>query len=134
MTQLINADLHCHSIVSDGTLTPEELAALGADTGDLPIPSGLPIPIPDVADQTIDLTLRVAKDTTRLAGLTLAIGGGATGDVSRPTRNPPPASTTPSAVPRRPPLLEPGGEVGGRQRPFGVDHPHRHLPGMTLPA
>lgn len=63
-------------------LTPEELAALGADTGDLPIPSGLPIPIPDVADQTIDLTLRVAKDTTRLAGLTLAIGGGATGDLT----------------------------------------------------
>lgn len=26
MTQLINADLHCHSIVSDGTLTPEALA------------------------------------------------------------------------------------------------------------
>jgi predicted metal-dependent phosphoesterase TrpH len=22
----INADLHCHSVVSDGTLTPEELA------------------------------------------------------------------------------------------------------------
>jgi predicted metal-dependent phosphoesterase TrpH len=26
VTQLINADLHCHSIVSDGTLTPEALA------------------------------------------------------------------------------------------------------------
>ncbi len=26
MTQYINADLHCHSIVSDGTLTPEALA------------------------------------------------------------------------------------------------------------
>lgn len=63
-------------------LTPEELAALGADTGDLPLPSGLPIPIPDVADQTIDLALRVAKDTTRLAGLTLAFGGGATGDLT----------------------------------------------------
>jgi len=63
-------------------LTPEELAALGADTGDLPIPSGLPIPIPDLADQTIDLTLRVAKDTTRLAGLTLSIRGGATGELT----------------------------------------------------
>ena len=63
-------------------LTPEELAALGADTGDLPIPTGLPIPIPDLADQTIDLTLRVAKDSTRLAGMTLAIGGGATGDLT----------------------------------------------------
>ncbi len=27
MIQPINADLHCHSVVSDGTLTPEELAA-----------------------------------------------------------------------------------------------------------
>ncbi len=27
MIQPLNADLHCHSVVSDGTLTPEELAA-----------------------------------------------------------------------------------------------------------
>ena len=27
MTILLNADLHCHSVVSDGTLTPEQLAA-----------------------------------------------------------------------------------------------------------
>ncbi len=27
MTHSLNADLHCHSVVSDGTLTPEELAA-----------------------------------------------------------------------------------------------------------
>ncbi|MCA3239304.1 MAG: 3',5'-nucleoside bisphosphate phosphatase [Curvibacter sp.] len=27
MSQILNADLHCHSVVSDGTLTPEELAA-----------------------------------------------------------------------------------------------------------
>ena len=27
MTTLLNADLHCHSVVSDGTLTPEALAA-----------------------------------------------------------------------------------------------------------
>ncbi len=27
MTSYLNADLHCHSVVSDGTLTPEELAA-----------------------------------------------------------------------------------------------------------
>lgn len=63
-------------------LTPAELAALGAGSGDLPIPSGLPIPIPDVADQTVDLTFRVAKDTTRLAGLSVGIGGGATGDLT----------------------------------------------------
>ncbi|WP_426306756.1 3',5'-nucleoside bisphosphate phosphatase [Acidovorax facilis] len=27
MTTILNADLHCHSVVSDGTLTPEDLAA-----------------------------------------------------------------------------------------------------------
>ena len=27
MTTCLNADLHCHSVVSDGTLTPEALAA-----------------------------------------------------------------------------------------------------------
>ena len=27
MTSILNADLHCHSTISDGTLTPEELAA-----------------------------------------------------------------------------------------------------------
>ena len=26
VSSILNADLHCHSIVSDGTLTPEELA------------------------------------------------------------------------------------------------------------
>ena len=26
MTSILNADLHCHSVVSDGTLTPEALA------------------------------------------------------------------------------------------------------------
>jgi predicted metal-dependent phosphoesterase TrpH len=30
---LLNADLHCHSVVSDGTLTPEELAARAAANG-----------------------------------------------------------------------------------------------------
>ena len=63
-------------------LTPAELTALGLDTGDLGLPGGLPIPVPDVGDQTIDLTIRVDKLTTRLAGLTVAIGGGATGDVT----------------------------------------------------
>jgi len=27
VTSILNADLHCHSVISDGTLTPEELAA-----------------------------------------------------------------------------------------------------------
>jgi 3',5'-nucleoside bisphosphate phosphatase len=30
---ILNADLHCHSIVSDGTLTPEDLAARAAANG-----------------------------------------------------------------------------------------------------
>jgi 3',5'-nucleoside bisphosphate phosphatase len=30
---ILNADLHCHSIVSDGTLTPEQLAARAAGNG-----------------------------------------------------------------------------------------------------
>ncbi len=31
--QILNADLHCHSVVSDGTLTPELLAARAAKNG-----------------------------------------------------------------------------------------------------
>src|SRR4051812_28882017 len=30
---ILNADLHCHSVVSDGTLTPEQLAARAAANG-----------------------------------------------------------------------------------------------------
>lgn len=33
MTTLINADLHCHSVISDGTLTPEALAARAKNNG-----------------------------------------------------------------------------------------------------
>ncbi len=33
MTSYLNADLHCHSVVSDGTLTPEELAARAKANG-----------------------------------------------------------------------------------------------------
>jgi 3',5'-nucleoside bisphosphate phosphatase len=33
VTSLINADLHCHSVVSDGTLTPEVLAQRAKDNG-----------------------------------------------------------------------------------------------------
>ncbi len=33
MTFLLNADLHCHSVVSDGTLTPEQLAARASANG-----------------------------------------------------------------------------------------------------
>jgi hypothetical protein len=33
VTSYLNADLHCHSVVSDGTLTPEELAARAKTNG-----------------------------------------------------------------------------------------------------
>jgi hypothetical protein len=33
VTTLLNADLHCHSVVSDGTMTPEELAARAKANG-----------------------------------------------------------------------------------------------------
>jgi 3',5'-nucleoside bisphosphate phosphatase len=33
VTSLLNADLHCHSVVSDGTLTPEQLAARASANG-----------------------------------------------------------------------------------------------------
>jgi predicted metal-dependent phosphoesterase TrpH len=33
VNNLLNADLHCHSVVSDGTLTPEELAARAKANG-----------------------------------------------------------------------------------------------------
>ena len=33
MTTILNADLHCHSVVSDGTLTPEALAERAASNG-----------------------------------------------------------------------------------------------------
>jgi predicted metal-dependent phosphoesterase TrpH len=33
VSSILNADLHCHSVVSDGTLTPEELAARAASNG-----------------------------------------------------------------------------------------------------
>jgi len=33
VTHLTNADLHCHSVVSDGTLTPEELAPRAKTNG-----------------------------------------------------------------------------------------------------
>jgi hypothetical protein len=61
------------------TLTPADMAALGA--GDLEAPTGLPIPIPlpDLTTATVDLTVLVAQDTTRLAGITANTDLGADG-------------------------------------------------------
>ena len=33
MKTILNADLHCHSVVSDGTLTPEALAERAKNNG-----------------------------------------------------------------------------------------------------
>jgi hypothetical protein len=67
----------CYSV--NISLSPEDLQALGA--GDLQAPAGLPIPvpIPDLSAATVDLSVHVAKDTTRLAGVeaTIDLGGGA---------------------------------------------------------
>jgi hypothetical protein len=63
----------------DITLTPADLAALGA--GDLRAPAGLPVPVqlPDLTTATVDLRVLVAKETTRLGGLRAAIDLGAAG-------------------------------------------------------
>lgn len=61
------------------TLSPADLAALGA--GDLEAPTGLPVPIPlpDLTAATVDLTVLVAQDSTRLAGVTANMDLGADG-------------------------------------------------------
>ena len=61
------------------SLSPADLAALGV--GDLEAPTGLPVPIPlpDLTDATVDLTVLVAQDTTRLAGVTARTDLGADG-------------------------------------------------------
>jgi len=63
----------------DITLTPADLAALGA--GDLRTPAGLPVPIqlPDLTAATVDLRVLVAKDSTHLASLRAAVDLGAAG-------------------------------------------------------
>ena len=61
------------------TLSPADLMAVGA--GDLePIEVfAIPIPLPDLAAATVDLTVLVAKDTNRLAGMTADADLGANG-------------------------------------------------------
>jgi hypothetical protein len=70
----------CYSIAIQ--LTPEELAALDLDTGALPLPSGLPVPIPEIGDQTIDLTITVTTDTNLLSGVKAAVDSGEQGGIT----------------------------------------------------
>lgn len=60
-------------------LSPADLAALGA--GDLEAPAGFPgpIPLPDLTTATVDLTVLVAQDTARLAGITAKTDQGTDG-------------------------------------------------------
>ena len=68
----------CYAVVIP--LTPAELASLG---GGLELPTALPIPIPipDLSSASVDLTVLVAKDTTKLAGLRAAADRGDAGDL-----------------------------------------------------
>ena len=72
----------CYSITIQ--LTPEELAALGADSAEIPLPSDLPIPIrmPEIGDQTIDLTITVTTDTNLLSGVKAVIDSGEQGNIT----------------------------------------------------
>lgn len=68
----------CYTVTID--LTADELASLGAEG--IPLPSDLPIPLPDLKDATVALTIRVEQTTTRLSGITAAIDLAATGELS----------------------------------------------------
>ena len=60
-------------------LTADDLTALGG--GGVQLPTGLPIPLPDVSGAAVDLTLHVEQVTTRLSGITAAVDLGDTGDL-----------------------------------------------------
>ena len=70
------ADVACGSATCytvEVELTPAEIAALTAGAGGGPLPSGLPIPIPNLDQATVGLTFKVDQATTRLAGLTAVV-------------------------------------------------------------
>lgn len=60
-------------------LSPADLTALGAGNLEAPDVLPVPIPLPDLATATVDLTILVTKDTTRLAGVTANADLGANG-------------------------------------------------------
>lgn len=55
---------------------------LGALLGGVSLPSDLPLPIPDIAVSTVDLTLHIEQRTTRLADATATIDLGDTGKLT----------------------------------------------------
>lgn len=72
----------CYTVTID--LTAEELATLMADAGTdgLPLPGGLPIPIPELGDADVALTVLVTKDTNDLASLQAVITFGAADELT----------------------------------------------------
>ena len=59
-----------------------DAAEMGALLGGIALPSDLPMPIPDIAVSTVDLTLHIEQRTTRLADATATIDLGDTGKVT----------------------------------------------------
>ncbi|MGH2476320.1 MAG: hypothetical protein ACRDIL_13750 [Candidatus Limnocylindrales bacterium] len=68
----------CYAITIN--LTAEELAALGADG--IPLPTDLPIPLPDLSTATVDLTIQVEQATTRLSGISAVADLGEMGELT----------------------------------------------------
>jgi hypothetical protein len=68
----------CYTVTID--LSADDLASLGAEG--IPLPTDLPIPLPDLKDASVALTIRVEQTTTRLSGITAAIDLADTGDLS----------------------------------------------------
>ncbi|HET7168442.1 MAG TPA: hypothetical protein VFI69_04510 [Candidatus Limnocylindrales bacterium] len=68
----------CYTVTID--LTASELAALGADG--IPLPTDLPIPLPDLGAASVQLKVRVDHTTTRLAGISAAADLGDTGELT----------------------------------------------------
>jgi hypothetical protein len=67
----------CYAITIDPSAA--DLAGLGSV---LPIPSGLPLPIPDLSTADIGVTVLVEQSTNRLAGLRVTVAGEGVGDLT----------------------------------------------------
>ncbi len=83
------ADVECGTTscyVVTIALTPEGLSSLDGGDAGLALPSGLPIPIPDLGDVSLDLVIQVEKPTRNLAGLTASITTGGPAELTAELR------------------------------------------------